>query len=170
MMGGEGSGRGCQKKRLPRELERKGIHAAGMGEPLYAVAYLMGFHKKISPRFPPNKRRDKALDKLNRYRNYFPDFDAELEAAAHGLRYNSKAHALRSAFPVDHDGKWLKGDSAIAIHLLKTMFGLRDSVTSQDVAQALAPLIQFNTKEPLNGQVQGEAKSYFDPPKEAEVG
>ncbi len=168
-MGGAGSGKGREIKRKSKELEKAGITAYSIGMTFTQVVLVMGFHAGMTG--TTQDRIRKGLDKLGRYRKAFPDFNAELEACAARKELSCRMHAIQSAFPVTKTGEWMKGDSPIAIHLLKTLFGLRDNIESREIAQALAPLIQFSVKEPSNAvNATTAAGTYFDTPKEAGEG
>jgi hypothetical protein len=166
-MGNKNSGRVVIKKN--EELEAAGIMAYSFGNTLTEVAYIMGFTKGL------NGDREsvikKALNKLMRYRNAYPTFSDELEKSAAMRKFSAQRHGYRTAFPTDENGKWVKGDTTMAIFFLKTMFGMRENPDAKELAQALAPLIQFGQKEPPHdaSSATPEARTYFDATKETEA-
>jgi hypothetical protein len=46
-------------------------------------------------------------------------------AANPKLEVRAREHAIKSAFPIDKEGNWQKGDPLLARFLLETMFGLK---------------------------------------------
>jgi hypothetical protein len=166
-MGNKNSGRVVIKK--SEDLEAAGIMAYGFGNTLTEVCFIMGFTKGL------NGDREsvvkKALNKLMRYRNAYPAFSDELEKAVAMRKFSAQRHGWRTAFPTDDKGKWVKGDTTMAIFLFKTMFGMRENPDAKELAQALAPLIQFGQKEPPKdaSSVAPEARTYFDAPEETEA-
>ena len=96
------------------------------------------------------------------------EFRALIEKSESTAEYRAKGSAFERAFPSDPKAK---GDTALAIFLLKTRYGMRENPDAKELAQALAPLIQFGQKEPPKdaSSVAPEARTYFDAPKETEA-
>ena len=102
----------------------------------------------------------------------YPDFKYRWDSAGVDMELDAIAHWKQSSFPRDSGGKWQKGDPTLAKHFLENILGIGQKISSsQELAQALAPLIQFGQKEPPKdaSSVAPEARTYFDAPKETEA-
>jgi IS30 family transposase len=94
-----------------------------------------------------------------------PDFRALIESASSKAEHRAKGSAFERAFPSDPKAK---GDTSLAIFLLKTRYGMRENADAKEIVAALAPLIQFQMKETHAPTATPTAGTYFDPPKETE--
>jgi hypothetical protein len=102
----------------------------------------------------------------------YPDFNLKWDEARAKLEVDCWAHLRQSSIPRTADGKHQKSDAALARLFFEHVLGIgQKAPTSQELAQALAPLIQFGQKEPPKdaSSVAPEARTYFDAPEETEA-
>lgn len=113
-----------------------------------------------------------ALVTMERFRKRNPAFEEQLERAKAERKQHAFTHAFRTAFPSDENGNYVKGDTSMGIFLLKTQFGLREKSEAGEFAEALAPIIQFALKQPVDNAKTNPSSpgAYFDPQKETPEG
>jgi hypothetical protein len=174
-MGGRGSGRHVEKFERDKNAERKALLHYSIKKDEYSAALLLGLGRvqldKLKDKTPENVRKI-ILKRLVRYMEMYPDFQYKWDSAIVDMEIDSLSHWKQSSFPRTAEGKWQKGDPTLAKHFLENILGIgQKAPTSQELAQALAPLIQFGQKEPPRdaSSATPEARTYFDAPKETEA-